>query len=270
MLVQLTWANTSIAYNASSVYSSVKVFFDFQNTGNATSLAASTISAYTCITTSLLLPCHLTSPSNSADFETCAHVTSNYCELITNFATTPGTKYYMMFEVYFAATWSQLAATVCPNGCFINFDNASISAGNVIVPGANFFMINSSSTQWFSISSYLGSRIIENFSSSFTNDSNQWAPQGVLVSDINYTNLGTGHLITVYIGNIYSRSLIPSARTFMILDNPASVVAYTISVIGLPNQYGPLSKDLHTTGWEKYHFGIFRFCCKVRSVLNPR
>lgn len=154
-------------------------------------------------------------------------------------------------------------------------DNLSIIGGNGIIKNYNFEMVNASNQQWFSIASFntnQPSRVLVNYTGGTANDSAQWAPAGVQLPDIKYAGLGTSKLITVYIGNFYSRSLIPSPNgvvTKLYLDNPISVVAYTVNVLGPPNVYGANSKFYVQQGGKNITSGYLSSDAQFAASLIP-
>lgn len=106
-------------------------------------------------------------------------------------------------------------------------------------PAYNFELYNDSSAgpYWFDPSGYTGSSLSVAFASS-SNVSTTWtnAPSsGLSVAAAYIKNLDTAKLVTMWVGDQYSRTLIPNSHVnslAMYLDNPSTVLSYKISVIG--------------------------------------
>lgn len=110
-------------------------------------------------------------------------------------------------------------------------------------PGINLQLFNDSSPgpYWFDPSGYTGSTLTVCYTtpscSGGSNVSTTWtnAPtNGLSVAAAYLPNLATASLVTMWVGAVYERTLIPgpSGHLNMYLDNPSAVLAYSVSVIG--------------------------------------
>lgn len=154
-------------------------------------------------------------------------------------------------------------------------------------PAINFRLLNASSAgpYLFDPTGYAGSTLTVNFPQG-TNSSSTWtnAPAGGLsVAAANITgyfggthySFATATLITFWLGSQYSRTLIPSAtgKTNMYIDNPASVLAYVVSVIGpagnSPNDFPSGSQIYIQQGGHNISSGYLDSSQKFSTYLVP-
>ena len=133
-----------------------------------------------------------------------------------------------------------IAATVSnPDGAAyqIFLDNVTVEGANAIVPGANLFLQDFATHQWFSIYSYPGSYVSVSYSS------------GVILNFGNLTYpdlivpLSGATLITVFVGTAggYVRTIIPNAAgpNTVWLNPPSEVSHFIIEVQDLTGRFGP-------------------------------
>lgn len=159
---------------------------------------------------------------------------------------------------------------------FIYLDNFQILYGSVIISNYNFELYNASSAGpwWFDPSQYAGSQLIVNYPSS-TNNSAQWpnAPtSGLSIPDVKYNLLNTATLVTLYVGGVYSRTLIPppSPQTMaMYVDNPSSVQAFKITVQAPPGYYGQGSDIFIIMGGHNVTSGYLDSTQSFSTYLVP-
>lgn len=153
---------------------------------------------------------------------------------------TPGT------TVQMNVNWSSTSSSSSGFSSHIYLDNFQIMYGSVIVPNYNFAMYNTSSAapSWFDPSLYNGSALLLQYSNGVINNSQQWPnayPLGLVFPDVKYSSFTYPNvkLITMYIGSLYSRSLIPSpsGKLNMYIDNPNSVYDFKISIVGPIGSY---------------------------------
>ncbi len=168
-----------------------------------------------------------------------------------------------------ASTWykiSQVAAVTAGSTVTVSMNVSTSSASSPITwyfddfsiigaaaytnsqggPAYNFELYNSSSACgtsacWFDPSGYTGSTLTVCYTSPTcsggSNVSTTWAnapTNGLSVAAAKLTNIGSASLISVWIGSVYERTLIPdgSNNLAMYIDNPSAVLAYSVSVIG--------------------------------------
>ncbi len=112
-----------------------------------------------------------------------------------------------------------------------------VVGGIAITPNANLYLLNYPKQTWFDIASYPGSAIYVTYSSSSTPQQIAYDPQAPDLS----LNLQGATLVTVYVGNYYMRTLIPtpSGTTCVWLTPPGSTLSYVISVEDLSGDFHP-------------------------------
>lgn len=123
---------------------------------------------------------------------------------------------------------------------FFYADNLTIRGANAVYSDADLFLINFNTRQWMNITGFPGSKIVINY----TGTTPAYVLTNVTAPDVNVPLVGAT-LVTVYVGNLYYRSLIPTSTTHQIvwLDDPLSqsqtVYSYFFQVLDFSQQFVP-------------------------------
>ena len=219
----------AIPINASGNVLTISAYFAFQsNTGGLTGL--DNVQLAIC-PGSALPPGNGCSGSGTGVFSISAisptSCTSNCWAKYTSSATvTPG-------STYNAVIWVSTASGV--SGFWFNVNNVAVKGGSPIVLGANVFLVNYNSKLWYNITGYSGSRVYVYYPNSI-----QAIYNNLPTPDIAATLTGS-NLLTAWVGDSYSRSIIPNqvGKNTIYLDNPSVVLSYTFDIQDFTNTYLP-------------------------------
>lgn len=156
-----------------------------------------------------------------------ASCASNCWAKYTSSATvTPG-------SIYNAVVWVSTTSGV--SQFQFNVDNAAVKGGAPIVSGANVFLTDYNSKLWYNITQYSGSRLYVYYPGNM-----QKIYNNLPAPDIAATLTGS-NLVTAWVDNSYSRSIIPNqlGKNTIFLDPPSVVLSYTFAIQDFTNTYLP-------------------------------
>ncbi|MGC8773519.1 MAG: hypothetical protein ACP5RJ_08710, partial [Conexivisphaera sp.] len=119
-----------------------------------------------------------------------------------------------------------------------------VLGGIAITPNANVYLMNYPEQTWFDIAPYLGSAIYVTYAGSSTPQQIVYNPQAPDLA----LNLQGATLVTVYVGNYYMRTDIPSLTTKIWLTPPGSTLPYVVSIEDLSGYFHPGTEVIISAG----------------------